>query len=290
MYIFSFILLALFWGGSFLGIGIAVKQLPPFFAAFFRVLVAFVCIVGYLLIKKQKIAKPKVWLQSMGTGAFSMGIPWLFLFWGEKHIQPALAAILNSTVPIFAVLLTPWLTPADKLSRNKWVGVLIGFAGVSLIFGPEITLGPSLSFQGMIAILLMAVCYAIGLLWMRRIAPAINSSLSLFYQTLSGGLILLTFTTLFELPHQAIVFSWPASLALLYLGIFSTAIAWLFFFRLVKEVGSIPAAAVTYLIPLVALILDFFFWDKWITLHQAIGACIILLGVFLIHRPEQTRM
>lgn len=287
LHIVSYLLIALFWGGSFFSIGIAVKHWPPFFSAFVRVFSAFLLISIYLLLKK-KLAKPTVWLQAMGIGAFLMGVPWLFLFWGEKYVQPALAAILNSTVPIFTVLLFPLLTPQEKLSRHKWLGVLLGFGGVVVIFGPEITTDLSLHLLGMGAILVMAICYAIGLLWMRRIAGQITNPLSLFYQAFGGSLILGVSTLLVEIPYQPIAFSWPALLATLYLGIFSTAAALLLFFGLIKDVGSVQAAAVTYLVPLTAIVLDFFFWEKFIHLYQAAGACVILLAVFLINQRRPT--
>lgn len=288
MHIICFVLPVIFWGGSFLAIGIAVLNLPPFFAAFIRVFIALVIMFIYLLLKERKIERPSVWLQSTGTGAFLMGIPWIFLFWGEKYVTPAMAAILNSTVPIFVVLLTPLITPYDKLSLNKWCGVLIGFVGVGIIFGPDISLNLSLYSKGLIAILLMAVCYAIGVLWTRRIAQKIRNPVNLFYQSLGGTMILFLTTALFELPHQKILWSFQAFTALLYLGVCSTAIAWIFFFQLVKEVGSIQASATVYVVPLVAMVLDFFFWDKWIYFYQGVGAAIILLAVFLIHRKPAT--
>lgn len=284
LHVISFILPVLFWGGSFLAIGISVKHLPPSWSAFIRVLICLVLTTLYLLIKERKIERPKVWLQSMGTGAFQMGIPWIFLFWGEKHVTPALAAVLNGTVPIFVTLFASFITPDEKPSLNKWLGVLTGFAGVGIIFAPEISWEFSLHFKGILAILFMSVCYAIGVLWTRRISRKIRNPVNLFYQSLSGSLILLAFSALFELPHQTLVWSWPAYSALLYLGVFSTAVAWIFFFRLVRDVGTIQASAVTYCVPLIAMVLDFFFWDKWIAFHQALGACIILIGIFLINR------
>ena len=129
MNIIRFILLVLFWGGSFFGIGIAVRHLPPFFAAFVRVFICFLIMLTYLLAKERKIERPKVWLQSMGTGFFSMGISWVFLFWGEQHVTPAMAAILNGTVPIFATIFMPLITPQERPGWNKWAGVFVGFAG-----------------------------------------------------------------------------------------------------------------------------------------------------------------
>lgn len=283
-HILYFILMSLFWGGSFLAIAIAVQHFPPFFAAFIRSFIAMSAIAIYLFWKRGKIQRPKVWLQSFGSGLFIMGIAWIFLFWGEKYVSPALAAILNGTVPIFTTLLFPLLTPQDKLSWNKWAGVLMGFLGIVVIFAPEFSFGMSLHLKGLLAVLMMAVCYAIGTLWTRRLSNRVSNSTNLFYQCLGSATILLIASAIFELPYQSLHWSGKALLALTYLGLFSSALSLLLFFVLVKEIGSVQASAVTYCPPLVAILLDVIFLKKWITWNQAIGAVIILGAVFLIHK------
>lgn len=282
--IISFLLITLFWGGSFLGIGIAVKDFPPFFAAFLRVFIAFLLITGYLLWKRGRIERPVIWKQAMASGLCAMGIPWIFLFWGEKHVAPAIAAILNGTVPIFTVLLAPLLTPQERQNRTQWLGVALGFAGVLLIFLPQIGENSILELKGMFALLLMAFFYGISILWTRRISGRITATVNLHYQSLSACIFLLIASLIWEVPHQHFVWSIRAFLAIAYLGVFSTTIAWILFFRLLKNVGSVQASATTYCVPLIALTLDFFFWDKWIHLYQGIGAMIILLSVFLVHQ------
>ena len=282
IHIFHFVLISLFWGCSFFAIGIAVQHYPPFFAAFLRSFVGMALMTIYLLWRRGKIQKPKTWLQSFGAGFFTMGLAWVFLFWGEKHVSPALAAVLNATVPIFVTILSPLMTPEDRLSWNKWAGVLIGFLGVAIIFAPEISWNFSVYLEGLIAIILMAICYAIGVLWTRRIAKRTGNAINLFYQCLGSSLFLLVISIIFESP-QSLQWSWPGALSILYLGIFSTAIAWLLFFRLIKEVGSVEASATTLCVPLVAIFLDIFFLKKWLKWNQGVGAIVILAAVFIIH-------
>lgn len=289
LHIFFFTLIVLFWGGSFLAIGVAVQHLPPFYSAFLRILICLVSMTVYLLFKEKRIERPKVWLQSMGSGLFLMGFPWLFLFWGEKFVAPALAAIINGTVPIFTTLLMPLITPSDKWTWKKWIGILSGFGGILWIFTPEISGTFTPQLQGLLAIVMMAICYAIGVLWTRRIANRVRNSVNLFYQSLGGLLPTLAATLLFEIPHHPLIWNPHAYLAILYLGLFSTTIAWLFFFQLIKEVGSLQASATTYCIPLVAILLDIIYFGKWIEWNQGLGVVIILIGVFLIHRPLHQR-
>lgn len=285
----AFLLITFFWGGSFLGIKIAVGALPPFYCAFLRVFTAFAIVLVYLLVKEKKIERPAVWLPAMVSGFFSMGISWVFLFWGETQIPSGLAAILNGTTPFFTAIFLPWILPQDKLTWKKMIGVALGFLGVLIIFAPEISLDFSNQLKGMIAILLMAACYGISVTMIRKISRRIRNLHSLFYQSLGGMLILLPATLFFEMPLQPDLFpAWKPYFAILYLGIFSTALAWLLFFKLVKECGSIQATATTYCIPLVAILLDVIWWKKWVEWHQAAGAAVILAAVFLIHSREKS--
>lgn len=290
IHILDFILISLFWGGSFLAIGVAVEHWPPFFAAFLRSAVGLLLMTAYLLWKHKKIPLPKIWAQSFISGFFTMGIAWIFLFWGQKYISPAMAAILNATVPIFVVLLSPLMTPLDKLVWNKGCGVLAGFTGVALIFAPEISRNDSPYLKGLLAILIMALFYAVGILWMRRIARRVGNAVNLFYQCLGSALVLIVASGIFELPRQTLVWSWPAAVSVLYLGSFSTAAALLLFFRLIREVGSVQASATTYCVPLIAVVLDVLFLGKWLKWNQGIGAGIILAAVFLANwKPKLWR-
>lgn len=283
-YIIYFCLTSLFWGGSFIGIRYAIEDFSPFFAAFLRVFVCFVFLVFFLLIKKQSV-RSALWLKSTLSGLFTMGIPWVFLFWGEKFVSPAVASIINSTVPIFVVLFTPFITPLDKLSWHKKLGVLVGFSGVVVIFGPSVGQdGLSLYVKGLLAIVMMAVCYAIGILWSRRLAQRVISMVHLFYQCVGAGLFLLAFSLIFEKNLMASQISGRAVFSILYLGLCSTVLAWLMFYQIIKNVGSVQASAATMCVPVIAVLLDWILLGKIILLHQATGAVLILCGLFLINR------
>ena len=284
MHYVAFFLVSLFWGCSFFAIGVAVQHYPPVFAAFLRVLIAHFFITSYLLLKNGKIEKSPYWKQLVGTGLFLMGIPWIFLFWGEKHITPALASILNATVPIFTIILSPLITPNVKQGKNQWLGVLLGFLGILVIFLPQINHHVAREIKGMLALVIMAFCYAIGILWLKRLSHHVRNSVSLYYQSLAGLIFLLLYFLFMEAPHSTITWSLPGFLAIFYLGFFSTFISWLLFFKLQKEIGTLQAAANSYCIPLFALTIDYFFWQKWVTPEQIAGVVIIFLGIFLINK------
>lgn len=220
----------------------------------------------------------------MLIGLLNMGFAWGLLFWGERFVPPALAAIINSTVPLFVVILSPLLTPTDGMTWGKLWGTLFGLIGVSIIFYPEIDFTQmTQGFKGLLAILLMSVCYALGVLGNRRLSGKIPTDVNLFYQFISAAvfLMILSFASGEQLILQEL--SFKPVMAILYLGIISTAIAMLMFYWMIQNVGSVQSTAVTYLVPLVSIILDLLVLKKWISLNQGLGAVSILMALFCIN-------
>jgi len=285
-YIFGFVLLAILWGGSFLAIRFSIDTFPPFSAAAMRVGIA--TALMFVFMKLQKAAIPNdpslIW-QLLGIGFFTLGLPWALLFWGEQFVSPAMGSILNSTTPLFVVIVTALFTSQENVKWNKWLGVAVGFAGVIIIFGPKIVLGHEQNLFGMLAIVGMAICYAIGIVWLKSLAHKTSASVAFFLQGSGALLFLVPLTLLAE--WTAIYHSNWSSIngwtAVIYLGVFSTAIAQLIFFVLLRELGSVKAAAVTYFIPIVAVTLDWLVSGKFLSVSSLIGALVVLVGVRLIH-------
>lgn len=282
-------LLALFWGGSFIAIKFVVAELPPLTGASMRVLVGLAAL--YLLLKAwgKKTAVPlraraRLWL----TGLFSQGFPFALLFWGERHVSAGLAGLINGTVPLWTFLLGAALgrEPAAR-SPRAWAGVGLGLAGTILIFAPVLSYsGSAAELWGAGACLAMAVCYAVGSLLARTMLVG-EKSVDLYagalHQQVAATVFLGLLSVLVSGPEPRPNAS-PAALgAVLYLGVCSTAVAFLIFFRLIRDWGSLRASAVTYVMPVVALALDRLFFGRWPRPAEAAGAAVVLSGVLLLH-------
>lgn len=283
-----YFLLASFWGGSYTAIKFAVLQAPPFFSAMLRVGIAQICLVLFMLVGRTSIRLPKnmywkIWL----IGLFPLGIPFAFLFWGERYISPGLAGILCATMPIWALILSLIFTRSStNFSINKLLGLLIGLLGVCIIFWPMLNFkGYEKEIIGSIATLFMALSYAIGALLNQRVlGKQIPFFANIFHQNLSSFIFLLALSACFESwPSKELLFSssqvWIASI---YLGLFSTAIAWLIYFHLIREWGAIRAASVTYVAPILAILWDYVFFHNYPRTSEILGVMIILVGVILI--------
>jgi drug/metabolite transporter (DMT)-like permease len=284
-----FILLALFWGGSFLAINLTLKGFSPFLAATLRVSTAIVLIFAFILWKKVKLPEKRIVIQTLLNGALGVGLPWALLFWGEQFVQPALCSIINATTPIFVVIFAAHIirSAEDSMTWNKWLGVVLGFIGIAVIFGPYITGGQVQSIEGLVAVVGMALCYASFVAWLKRLSPHLSNSMSVFLSCTGALIVLLPITIYYGITKYFLTGAplFIPSLAALYLGIFSTAIAFLLFFKLLKEVGTVQASAVTYLVPIVSISLDWLVLDKWIGNHALFGALIVFAALRMINKP-----
>ena len=286
-----FALLSLFWGGSFIAIKVVVHEIPPFGGAALRVLVGLAGLYAILKAMKKPTAVPwesrwRLWM----TGLFSQGFPFALLFWGERSISAGLAGLINGTVPLWTFTLGAALgsEPAAK-SPRAWGGIALGFAGTALIFWPTLVAPGPGELGGAAACLGMALCYAIGSLLARSLLvgdKAVDVYTGVLHQQVAATAFLgmLAFAT-GGLPRD--LEPSPAAMgAVLYLGLASTAVAFLIFFKLIRDWGSLRASAVTYVMPVVTLVLDQLFFGRWPRPSEAAGAAVVLAGVLLLHAQK----
>ncbi len=292
-----FVLLAFFWGGSFVAIKEIVGVLPSWSSAALRLWVASISI--YVIfktifkadLKLPKGTYPRIWW----TGLVTLGIPFAFLFWGEKHVSAGLAGIINGAVPIFTALMVwSFPTPDEKnsIGMKSFLGLALGFVGIVSIFSPLIQRPGSLEFFGALAVLAMAILYAWGnVLNKRNFAniPGLNIYASVFHQHIASLIFLSLGAVLFEpLPSIELIRSKPSLIpSILYLGIFSTALALTLYFYLIKIWGSVRTSAIAYLIPVFTLILDALIFGSTPHASSFAGIAMIFLGIFFIRKDAQ---
>jgi drug/metabolite transporter (DMT)-like permease len=285
-----FCLLACFWSGSFIGIKAVVTYWPPLFGAMVRVGIALLCLVSFKLLYQKSTAiafniRWKIWT----VGLFAQAIPFSFLFWGEHFISPGLAGILNATVSIWTFILSIIFLPQFNFySPRKLLGLLIALSGIITIFYPLITFdNSSATLLGASAVIMMAISYATGGLLNQYYLSGNNKIdffTNLYHQHWgSAGFLCLISLTLNQWPSTDILAAHAAPwLASLYLGVCSTAIAYLIFYHLIREWDALRASTVMYIVPILTLGWDYLFYDNKPSFSEFIGILIILTGVLLI--------
>ena len=255
-------IIAAIWGASYLFIKVAVDEVEPTAMMFFRLVLA-TAVLAPVLFWRSGGRKAVAAVRGTGWKAFAIGFlnaafPFVLIAWGEKYVDSGVAAIANATVPIGVVLLALRFNPSERVSGARLWGILVGLAGVGVLAGlhPE---GGWWAVAGTLAIVVASFSYACA---------------NHFVQHNYGGSAPLVIAT-DAVPSLEAIGSIAA------LGIFGTAIALLFFYRLLKRYGASRASLVTYLLPPVALVYGVLILDETVTLNAALGLVLILAGVAL---------
>jgi drug/metabolite transporter (DMT)-like permease len=276
-------IIAAIWGASYLFIKVAVDEVEPTAMMFFRLVLA-TAVLAPVLFWRSGGREAVAAVRSTGWKAFAIGFlnaafPFVLIAWGEKYVDSGVAAIANATVPIFVVLLALRFNPSERVSGARLWGILVGLVGVGVLAGlhPE---GGWWAVAGTLAIVVASFSYASANHFVQHnyggSAPLVIATVS----CATGALILLPFA----------IVQWPDAVpsleaigSIVALGIFGTAIALLFFYRLLKRYGASRASLVTYLLPPVALVYGVLILDETVTLNAALGLVLILAGVALAY-------
>jgi len=276
----------LIWGTSFLWIKIAVSEVSPFVLVGFRALFG---TLGMLVIiwlnKKLKLTwhSLRPWLGIFAfIGFINVALPFVLISWGEQYIPSGIASVLNSTTPLFTIILAAIFLQEDRLTLPKVLGLLVGFSGVVLLFLPELSSSRIENLLGLGAVLLAAGCYAISGIIIKRKVQGLKAELQVFLQYVFATLMMWGFTLSVERPVilPALSLTW---IALLWLGLLGSSLASSLYFVLLHSVGPTRASTVTYVPPLVGLLLGAIFLGEslgWLTL---IGGALIVLGIMLVN-------
>lgn len=287
---FLLILLALMWGPSFLFIKIAVDEITPLFIATVRVTIGALILVSLLLISKNELPRnPQYIVKFFIAGFFAIAFPFFLISWSEQFIESSLAAILNGTVPLFTVVMAHFFTSSDKLSTMKILGLIIGFAGLFVLAFLPINLSVNQDMNGLIGMVVACISYAIGLVYAKRNLTGLNPIVASTGQ-LTGAAIILWAASLVA-PMQII--SLPEQLdtifSLLFLGIFGSALAYILYFQLLTLANPTFLSWVTYLMPIVGVILGAIFLNESLAWNHYVGGSFILFGIFVSNSTLQKK-
>jgi len=261
-------------------IKIAIQEVGPITLVAFRVL--FGLLFGAVVILVQRIALPRTfrdWLPLLVIGITNIAIPFFLISWGEQSIDSAVASILDATVPLFTILIAHFLLQDDKITMPKIIGLLIGFAGIVVLMSKDIGGSPS-SLLGQIAVIVASIFYAISAIYIRKVTvdtPGIlRSAGPLVSATAIMGLGALVFENPVKIPELGI--TW---VALLFMGVLGSGLAFVLAFYLVHEIGPTRTTMVTYLFPLGGVILGVTFLHERLTWEVIAGAIVIISSLVI---------
>jgi drug/metabolite transporter (DMT)-like permease len=278
------LVLALPWGGSFFFNGVAVRELPSFTLVWLRVAVAAITLLLLLSALGQRMPTGRpVWAAFFGMGLLNNVVPFALIVWGQHHIASGLASILNATTPLFTVLVADRLTPDEKVTPLKAAGVAVGFAGAVVMIGPDSLSGLGANVLAELACLAAALSYAFAGVFGRRfrrmgVAPMATAAGQVSASTvmLLPVMLLVDQPWTLEPPHAA---TWAAVLGV---GLLSTALGYVLYFRILAAAGATNLMLVTFLIPVSAILLGSLVLGETLLPRHFLGMALIGMGLACI--------
>lgn len=273
------LLLACCFGPSFLFMKVGVAEIPPMTLVFFRVFIA-----GITLLILLKLQGRKFWPhRKHAKHFFVMGcsacvLPFFLITTSEKTISSSLAGLINGSVPIFAVTLAHFTLPNDRLSVQKSVGILLGIIGLAFVFVPSLE-GSYGDTQGILMVILASIGYAVGMVYSKKNLQGLPPLVAPTWQLIMASLVALPLCLTFEKPYKLSLPSFEAIASVLGLAWVGSALAFIFYYRLIEVAGASYLSYCTLLFPLIALGLGVWFLEERLTWNAYVGGALILSGL-----------
>jgi len=272
--------LGLIWGSSFLWIKIGVQELDPFTLVGWRLLFGTLGMVMVVAWQRPSFPrKPSTWIALAALGTINTAVPFVLITWGEKSIDSAVASVLNSTMPLFTLVIAHLFLHDEPITARKAVGLLIGFAGILILMARDLEFGRlRLSLLGQGAVLLAAVSYASAAVFARRTMREVSPLVQAFVPMAFADALVWPIATQAGNPGRlpALTETW---IALLWLGLLGSCVAYLIYYGLLHSVGATRASMVTYVFPVVGVALGVLFLHERADWHLLVGAALVISSI-----------
>ena len=291
----AFILLGLIWGSSFAWIKVAVDEIPPATLVAWRMTLGAVGMVGMLAILPG-ITMPRgrrEWLPLVVMGAVNAAIPIFLISWGEQYVDSGTAAVLNSLVPIFSLIIAGVMLRTEPVTALRVGGLVLGFVGAALLASRELELrADPTGLIGALAVVLAAISYAVGVSYARhRIRTThryVVAAGTLLFAAIDMWILALVADGGVILPTQL-----DTIVSVLWLGILGSFIAYLLYFFLIEHLGATMSAMVTYLFPVVGVGLGVTLLGERLDARLLAGTVLVVAGIVVVtlrYDPRLTRV
>jgi drug/metabolite transporter (DMT)-like permease len=280
--------LSMAWGGSFVFAEVALAELPPVTVALGRVGIAALLLVAVVVMVGERLPQSRSLRGGIAVMAlFNNVIPFALILWGQLYVTAGLASILTATAPLFAVVIAHLATQDEKITPARLTGLLVGFAGVVVMIGPEVLGGLAGDAIAPVAVLLGAFLYAASGVYGRRFRGERPLVLAAGQMT-AATIMLLPLSAVIDRPWTLAMPSAATWGALALMGAVSSALGFVIFFRVLARAGATNLMLVNFLNPVSTILLGAALLGEHVTLRQAIGMAGIAVGLAAIDgRPAR---
>ncbi len=278
--------LSLAWGSSFFWIKIALQEIGPFQLVAWRVFFGIVGLLAVVVIRRPEWPKGrKTWAALVLLGVTNTAAPFVLISWAEQYIDSAVASILNGSMPLFTMLIAHVLLSDDRMTRRRVVGLLVGFLGVVTLVWRDHAAGLSFNLFAQGAMILAVLFYAGSSVFARSYTKGISPIVVALTPLFPADLII--WSLAFQLESPLILpqlgLSW---IALVWLGLVGSCFAYLVYYYLLHSVGPTRTSMVTYMFPVVGIILGVVFLGERLDTPLVLGAGLVLSSLLIVNRGD----
>lgn len=277
-------ILSILWGGAFFLIEVGLRSYPPTTLVFLRLALAVPPMwIATRMMGERLPREPRVWGLLAVVGALNCALPFVLFFWGQQYLDSGYASILNATTPLWGVITAHFLTQDEKATPARIIGVLIGMAGIVIMVGPAAMKGLSHNLLAQIACIISTIFYSFAAIYGRRLSQTELTPMAVATgQTMMAALMMAPIVAVIEQPWAMAAPRLDSTLAGITLALFSTALAYTLYFRLIDRSGASNAQLVAFLMPILAVILGIAFLGESLSGGQISGAALIAVGLAIL--------
>ncbi|TFB80820.1 DMT family transporter [Terrimesophilobacter mesophilus] len=282
--------MGLVWGASFLFMKVALDGVSFTQIAWSREILGALTLGIVMIVGRHRLPKEGiVWLHFVVIAVTNCVIPHTLFAWAEQHVSSGLAAIYNSITPIATAILAAVAFRVEKLVRGQIIGVLLGVAGVVVIIAPWQYTDLSGDLWGQLACIAAAISYGVAISYMRKfVSPRpISGTTVAFMQIGTSAAIMLLLTPI--LAVGPVDLSFPVVASLVLLGALGTGLAYIWNIGVLRAWGPTNVSTVTYLIPVVAVVLGFLVLGETLSWNEPVGAVLVLVGILFTQQRLKLR-
>lgn len=278
-----FVVLCLIWGSTWMFIKIGLEDLPPLSFAGIRFVIAFLILLAFTRARREPLPSTRRdWLLIGVTGVLAFTVNYGLLFWGEQYVSSGLAALLQTTIPAFGLVIAHYHLPGERITLAKSLGVLLGVAGVGVIFSNQLRADGLMALWGSAAIVAGALGVAYANVLVKAKGGQFRPATLAAWQMLFGLVPLLAAGLATEGSPLDFRWTWRAALSLFYLALVGSAVAFLLYYWLVRHIDVTKTMLISLVTPVIAVTLGWLVLGERLTWRTLAGGALILAGVGLI--------
>jgi drug/metabolite transporter (DMT)-like permease len=275
--------LGLMWGTSYAFIKLGVQTLPTFTLIASRLLVGFLLLATVVAVAREPLPRsPRIYGHLLVMAVVNIVIPFTLITSAERSVDSAIAAIINGAVPLVVILLAGLTFHDEPITLNRLIGLLVGYAGVIVIVSPGLGSSTGNELSGELALVGSTISYGVGAVYARAKMRGLRPMIPAVFQVGFAFLIIALLALLNERPFQ-VAWNPNAILAVVWLGVFGSGLAYLLNFRLLARIGATRTSVLAYFLPIVGIISGAFMFGETIDPYVAIGTVMVIGGVFLVN-------